>query len=92
MTAVSPLPALVESSEPLAPGRRVYVRGQRVPLRHIDNAFIGFEVPAGESDIRVVYRPISFYASCVLALLTAIALAIIPFRTYRSTQPIARSL
>lgn len=92
MTVVSPLPELVESSEPLAPGRRVYVRGQRVPLRHIDNAFIGFEVPAGESDIRVVYRPISFYASCVLALLTAIGLTILPFRTYRSTQPIARSL
>jgi hypothetical protein len=92
MTVASPLPALVGSSEPLGPGRRVYVRGQRVPLRHIDNAFIGFDVPAGESDIRVVYRPTSFYASCVLALLTAIGLAITPFRTYRSTQPIARSL
>jgi hypothetical protein len=92
MTVVSPLPALVESSEPLAPGRRVYVRGQRVPLRHIDNAFIGFDVPAGESGIRVVYRPISFYASCVIALLAAIGLAIVPRRIYRSSQPIARSL
>jgi hypothetical protein len=92
MTVVSPGPTIVESSEPLGPGRRVYVRGQRVPLRHIDNAFIGFDVPAGESDIRVVYRPISFYASCAIALMTAIGLAIIPLRIYRSTQPMARSL
>ena len=92
MTVVSSGPTLVESSEPLGPGRRVYVRGQRVPLRHIDNAFIGFDVPAGESDIRVVYRPVSFYASCAIALMTAIGLAIMPLRFYRSTQPMARSL
>ena len=67
---------MIESSEPLGPGRIVHVRGRRVPLHHIENAFIGFEVPAGESDVRVVYRPISFYASCAVALFAAIALAL----------------
>ena len=75
MTVKSLRGGLIESSEPLGPGRVVYVRGRRVPIRHIENTFIGFEVPAGESDVRVIYRPISFYASCVFALLAAIALA-----------------
>ncbi len=76
MRVVSSMHALVESSEPLGPGRRVYVRGHRVPLRHIEGAFIGFEVPAGASDVRVVYRPMSFYASCVVAMLALIGLSI----------------
>jgi hypothetical protein len=87
MTIVSPQAARIESSEALGPGRRVYVRGRRVPLRHIENAFIGFDVPAGQSDVRVVYRPMTFYVSCVIALLAVFALA-----SYRSTQPMARSL
>jgi len=80
MTVVAPHAALVESSEPLAPGRRVYVGGRRVALRHIDNAFIGFEVPAGVSDVRVVYRPMMFYVSCVVAMLVGIGLAMTRFR------------
>ena len=76
MTVKSPRGALIESSEPLGPGRVVYVRGKRVKLHHIENTFIGFDVPAGESDIRVIYRPISFYASCAVALLAAIALGL----------------
>lgn len=76
MTVDSKSPAVVESSEPLGPGRRVYVSGRRVPLRHIADAFIGFDVPAGASDVRVVYRPMSFYISCVIALLVMIAMTI----------------
>jgi len=74
LTVRASSPALVESSEPLAPGRRVYVRGRLVPLRHIDGTFIGFDVPAGESQVRVVYRPMSFNGSCVVALMTVIAM------------------
>jgi hypothetical protein len=84
MTVVSPGSTLVESSEPLGPGRRVYIGGRRVPMRHIDNAFIGFDVPAGESDVRVVYRPMTFYASCVLAMVAIIAMAVIPMSTDKS--------
>lgn len=84
MTVVSSAPTLVESSEPLGPGRRVYVNGHRVSLHHIDDAFIGFEVPAGVSDVRVVYRPVSFYVSCVISLLAIIAMAVIPKGTDKS--------
>jgi hypothetical protein len=76
MTVKSLRGGLIESSEPLGPGRVVYVRGRRAKIRHIENTFIGFDVPAGESDVRVVYRPISFYASCAAALVAAIALAL----------------
>ncbi len=86
MTVVSSALTLVESSEPLGPGRRVYVNGHRVSLHHIDDAFIGFEVPAGVSDVRVVYRPVSFYVSCVIALLAIIGMAMIPNGTGTSTQ------
>jgi hypothetical protein len=86
MTVVSPRPAVVQSSEPLGPGRRVYVRGRRVALLHIENTFIGFPVPAGESEVRVVYRPMSFYASCAVALLALIALMIWKPPPYRSIQ------
>jgi len=80
MTVVAKSPTLVESSEVLAPGRRVYVGGRRVPLRHIEGTFIGFEVPAGTSDVRVVYRPMSFYGSCAAALLTVLVLWFWPVR------------
>lgn len=80
MTVVAPSATLVESSEVLAPGRRAYVGGRRVPLRHIEGTFIGFEVPAGTSEIRVVYRPMSFYVSCVVTLLTVLLLWLWPVR------------
>ena len=80
MNVIAAHPTLIESSEPLGPGRVVYVRGRRVKLHHIENTFIGFDVPAGESDVRVVYRPISFYASCAAALLAAIVLSTLPKR------------
>ncbi len=102
MTVVASSPTLVESSEAIAPGRRVYVGGRCVPLRHIDGTFIGFDVPAGKSEVRVIYRPMSFWVSCVVALMTVIALALWPKRktageppaphNYRSTHAIERSL
>jgi hypothetical protein len=90
MTVVASSPALVESSEVLAPGRRVYVGGHRVPLRHIDDTFIGFDVPAGVSDVRVVYRPMSFYVSIVIALLTVISLWVWPRGSASSPTVILR--
>jgi hypothetical protein len=80
MTVVAAAPVLIESSEVLAPGRRVYVGGRRVPLRHIEGTFIGFDVPAGRSEVRVVYRPLSFYFSCILALMMVLALRLWPAR------------
>jgi len=82
MTVVASHPALVESSEPLGPGRRVYIGDRRASLRHIENAFLGFDIPAGQSEVRVVYRPTPFYASCVIALLAIIGMAISRLRGF----------
>ncbi|MEA2338265.1 MAG: hypothetical protein QOE82_2272, partial [Thermoanaerobaculia bacterium] len=40
MTVKSLRGGLIESSEPLGPGRVVYVRGRRAKIRHIENTFI----------------------------------------------------
>jgi hypothetical protein len=89
MTVVAPSRVLIESSEVLAPGRRVYVAGRRVPLHHIEGTFIGFEVPAGVSEVRVLYRPMSFYGSCAIALLTALAMWFWPVRRRAETRTMA---
>jgi len=62
----------------------VYIGGRRVAQRHIENAFLGFDVPAGQSEVRVAYRPMAFYASCVIALL---AIIIMGSLTHKFTAP-----
>ncbi len=64
------------SSEVAAPGRRVVVNGREVPTRMVEGAFIGFQVPPGQSVVRVVYRPMSYWGSVAVALLAAIVLAV----------------
>jgi len=88
MTVVATSPALIESSEALAPGRRVYVDGHRVRLRHVGGTFIGFEVPAGVSEVRVLYRPMSFYGSCVILLLTILAIWFWPVKGTLARSPL----
>ena len=55
------------------------VNGGEVPIRLVEGAFIGFQVPPGQSVVRLTYRPVSFWASVVVALLAAIVLAF-PYR------------
>ncbi len=39
---------------------------------------MAFRAPAGAAEVRVVYRPASYWWSVVLAVLAAVALAAIP--------------
>jgi len=55
--------AFIASSEPLAPGWTVHVRGVRTPIEPVNGAFIGFVVPPGRSRVTVAYRPGSFYGA-----------------------------
>lgn len=66
----------VVSSEVAAPGRRVSVGGRRAPIRLVEGAFIGFDVPAGTSEVRVTYCPVSYWGSVALAGLTVLLLAV----------------
>ena len=72
MRVKAPAAATVSSSEVAAPGRRVIVNGKRA---EVSSAFISFQVPAGESLIRVEYRPVSYWASVVIAAVAALAMA-----------------
>lgn len=64
--------ARVDSSQPASPGYHVYVNGRRVRPRTVHDAFLAFDVPSGETVVRVVYRPLSFYGSLVISIIGAL--------------------
>ena len=72
MRVRAPAAATVSSSEVVAPGRRVIVNGRRA---EVSGAFVTFQVPAGESLIRMDYRPASYWGSVVIAAVAALATA-----------------
>jgi hypothetical protein len=69
--------AVVHSSQIAAPGWRV--RGASM---FVEEPFIAFRVPAGRSVVTLTYAPLSFYASCVVAMLALVAL-LLPDRVRR---------
>jgi len=71
----------IESSVPAAPGWRVRVRGRDVAAT---GRFLAFDVPAGESEVSVEYRPRSFAVGLVLAALGGVMLAV--FAAWNSTR------
>jgi hypothetical protein len=74
--------ASIDSSIALYPGWRV--RGAKsVDARGV---FVRFSVPAGEHDVEVRYRPMSFYGSSAIALLTLATLPVL-FRRRSADRP-----
>jgi len=63
----APEGSFIASSQPFSPGWRVEVDGRSSPIRVVNGAFIGFEVPPGKSRVRLSYWPVSFQLGCVLA-------------------------
>ncbi|HWS73215.1 MAG TPA: YfhO family protein, partial [Thermoanaerobaculia bacterium] len=61
-------PTTVVSSEPAEPGWQVRVGGRAARVRVVEEAFVGFDVPAGESRVTVKYRPATFYGALPAAL------------------------
>ncbi|MDP9193047.1 MAG: YfhO family protein [Acidobacteriota bacterium] len=61
----APRTTLIVSSIPNWPGWRV-----PFPKVEVNGLFLGFVVPAGTHEVKVAYRPMSFYASSAVALLT----------------------
>jgi hypothetical protein len=77
----APRTTLIASSIPNWPGWRV-----PFPKVEVNGLFLGFVVPAGTHDVKVSYRPASFYASSVVALLTLATLLVLS-RTRRADRP-----
>jgi hypothetical protein len=71
MRVSAPAGGTVYSSEVAAPGRRVFVNGRRAELAGV---FISFQVPAGQSVVRIEYRPMSYRISVAVALFAALAM------------------
>jgi hypothetical protein len=64
----------VMSSQPATPGWTLYIDGRRRSMSPA--TFISFEVPAGEHDVKLTYRPLAFYASLIASLAGAALLAV----------------
>ncbi|MCA1732179.1 MAG: hypothetical protein LC732_01090 [Acidobacteria bacterium] len=69
LTVDSPEPVFVASSQPALSGWKIESRGgETIAVRRVNGAFIGFDVPAGKTQLRVRYAPFSFTISVVIAL------------------------
>ncbi|MBV8516723.1 MAG: YfhO family protein [Acidobacteria bacterium] len=81
----APRYTLVASSIPWWPGWKVTRDGKRVAPIRVNGAFVGFAVPSGAHDVRVVYAPDSFRLGVLLAALalSGIAYSIARGRSYR---------
>jgi uncharacterized membrane protein YfhO len=57
-------------------GWRASIDGARVPLHRANAAFLAVLVPAGDHDVRLVYRPTSFLRGRAISLATLGALMV----------------
>lgn len=89
LTVDSPEPVFVASSEPALPGWKIESGGEAIPLRRVNGAFIGFDVPAGKTQLRVRYAPLSFTISVMIALAAFVALVGASWRR-RGEKSVAR--
>ncbi len=67
----------VSSSVAHWPGWRVTYNGRRLVPRVVDEAFLGFSIPAGKGVVRVRYFPLSFWLGAAVSLLTLAAVALL---------------
>lgn len=70
-------PTLIVSSITNWPGWRA----GGLPVVEVNGVFFGFVVPAGEHEIDVSYRPLSFWLPAAVALLTLVALLMLSRRS-----------
>jgi Bacterial membrane protein YfhO len=67
-------PSLVASSIPAWPGWKVVSAGRSLDTVAINDAFLGFNVPAGRSDVSVSYSPLMFWVGAWIAVATLIGI------------------
>lgn len=63
-------------SEMWMPGWRAYVDGEARPVLQANYTFRAVAVPAGDHQVRMVYRPLSWQLGLVVTLITVAALAV----------------
>ena len=81
--------SVITSSLPIYPGWRVWTAdGNELPVSEINGGFLGFLVPPGVTNVRVDYRPRSYYNGLWLSALTLLGIGLFPLagRFRRSAQ------
>jgi hypothetical protein len=76
-------PSLVASSIPAWPGWKVASRGRSLDTVPINAAFLGFNVPAGRSDVDVWYSPAMFWGGVWTSIATLVGICVVRFFTRR---------
>jgi Bacterial membrane protein YfhO len=70
---------MIVSSEPFWPGWRIIASsGKNIEPMPVNGPFLGFLVPKGKTQVRVVYDPLQFKAAVAVSLLTILCLALYP--------------
>ncbi len=69
----------------LYPGWQASLDGKPLVLYHANGLFMGFEIPAGDHQISLQYRPGSFYLGAMLSILILVGIG------YLSLAPVARA-
>ncbi len=68
----APRYTMIVSSIPFWPGWHVEQNGKTILTRPVNGAFLGYTVPPGEWNVRVYYRPTSFYLALAAAAIAAV--------------------
>jgi hypothetical protein len=66
----APRYTLIVSSEPWWPGWRINGAGAKIEPIQVNGPFLGFVVPPGVHDLRVIYSPLSFWIAVGVSLAT----------------------
>jgi hypothetical protein len=69
------------------PGWRITYNGKRIPTHRVNEAFVGFDVPAGHGVVRLRYRPWSFWGGVALAAITAAGLLLWRWKNAPAISP-----
>lgn len=81
-------PTWIVVSQTAWKGWKAYLGDRALPLRFANYAFLGFQVPAGPSRVRLRYRPDSFWIGLTVSLLSLAVL--LAFRYWESYTRRAR--
>src|SRR5262249_36641702 len=68
-------PAFLVLADVMYRGWQARVNGRLVPIVRTDYVLRGVSVPAGDSTVMFVFRPLSFYAGATLSLLACVTAA-----------------
>jgi membrane protein YfhO len=80
-------PGVIASSIAAFPGWRIRSDGRSLHRVAVNGPFLGFVVPAGESEIEIAYLPATFYAAAAVAIVALVLLTVYAWRRELESAP-----